>query len=501
VVNVDPKDSLTFENTVLRESYAGRKLIDSTYAPGDVILTSLVSPGQQHTITSGANNIITMVPSAYFGQMFNLWRGSMMYKIKIIKSQYHRGRIAVSWDPEFNIQTSVDPETSVFTKVIDLEYEDEIVIEVPYKAKTPYLQVRNEQLQDVTKTPTLTLNPLYHNGILSIRILNIITGPAEDPVIELLVFTNPGKDFRFAMPKAINNGYAAGPVQSGDLTDESAIFDTKIDMITTGESIASLRPLLHRTSFHSSHSFGQYKTGSGYVGVGEQFTTNVIPRFPKGFGYSTYGLNWADSAIVPASAKFNFCANHPLRWVTNCFLGYRGSTNLHINPINNKPGTNFLDSVSASRWYGTEIINPTLQNVNRNTVTNAYGNESTRCRITVTGTVPRKSSGQTGMSLTNTRTQSALSVNVPQYIWTKFMLAQEVATRTNFTGGDAIFDNVQVNSSFQSNSEGSATEPWPYFDLYYSAGVDFNPLFFLCTPRLYNIGQPTAVDSYVPLTL
>jgi hypothetical protein len=504
IVNVDPKDSLTFENTVLRESFYGRKLINSTYVPGDVVFTTLVSPGQHNTELVGANNIKTMVPCAYFGEMFNLWRGTMKYKIKIVKSQYHRGRIAVSWDPEYNIMLAPDPETSVFTKIIDLEYEDEVIIEVPFKAKTPYLKFRSERLSNENKTPDLTLNSLYHNGILSVRVLNVITGPAADPEIELLFFSNPGKDFRFAMPKAIPATLAAGPVQSGDLTDESEAFDTKIDMITTGESICSLRPLLHRTSYHSTHSFGQYKKSGGYMPPGDQFTTNVLPRFPKGYGFSSYGLNWADSALVPASKKFNYCANHPLRWVTNCFLGYRGSTNLHINPISNKTDINFLDSVAISRYYDTEILNSTLQNVNRFTVTNTFGNESTRNRIAVTftsSTVPRKSTGQSGMSLTNTRTQSALSVNVPQYIWTKFMLSNEIATRTTFTGGDEIFDNVEVNSTFSTTIDGSAEQPWPFFDLYYAAGVDFNPLFFLCTPRLYSIGTPNADDSYVPLAL
>jgi hypothetical protein len=81
------------------------------------------------------------------------------------------------------------------------------------------------------------------------------------------------------------------------------------------------------------------------------------------------------------------------------------------------------------------------------------------------------------------------------------MLSNEVATRSTFTGGDSIFDNIEVNASFQTTTAGAATEAWPFFDLYYAAGVDFNPLFFLCTPRLYSIGTPVADDSYIPLAL
>jgi len=82
-----------------------------------------------------------MTPLCYFGRMYDYWRGSITYKIKIVKTQYHKGRILISWDPNITVIGVSNLETAVFSKVVDLEMEDEVEFTIPYKAFSPYLKM------------------------------------------------------------------------------------------------------------------------------------------------------------------------------------------------------------------------------------------------------------------------------------------------------------------------------------------------------------------------
>jgi hypothetical protein len=437
--------------------------------------------------------------------MFQQWRGSLVYKFKFVKTKYHKGRVVISWDPQQDLIGITDLETSIYSRVVDLEYEDEVEIAIPYKAATPYLEVAHGNEFDNTTIPSFpNFSTRNHNGMFTVRVLNVLTGPTTGPEVGILCFVRACEDFRFSRPRNITGGYTTLPVQSSEISLSKQLpeSDSAIDLITVGETLVSLRPLLHRTSFSCIQPLGQYITSLvTYVGVGNQFTTNILTRVPKQYGYDANGWNWAQSIVAPGTnLKFNFVTIHPIRWTLECFVGYRGSTNIHINPVVNGTDVGYIDSLSASRFYTTDVLNPTLQNVNRFTTTSAFGSESGGARVAVTTTsnVARKNSGQSGMTLTNTNIQAALSMNIPQYIRTRFNIAPySVSDKTSSTGY-TIQDNVQVNSTFQLSVAGASSRPWPFMEIYYSAGVDFNPVFFVCVPTLYSYITPNANDLYTP---
>jgi len=114
------------------------------------------------------------------------------------------------------------------------------------------------------------------------------------------------------------------------------------------------------------------------------------------------------------------------------------------------------------------------------------------------GTYTLSGTGQTGVSLTNPATQSAVSVNIPQYSRARFQQAFFSARDIDPKTGNTIDDNVAVSAKFQANggTSTSATD-WPFIEAYVSAGVDFSPVFFLCTPRLFPQNTlPTAREVF-----
>lgn len=507
VCNVDGEDPLSFSNTIGRESFVESNVWTSAMAVNTPIFTGLVAPGQTTYDIGAIQNREYMTPLCYFGRMFDYWRGSIVYTIKFVKTKYHKGRVVISWDPNLSIIGVNGVETAIFSKVVDLELQDEVEFTIPYKAISPYLRNTNQDLISPAAVPVLTLNKLFHNGMFTVRVLNVLSGPAANPSVDLLLYMRPGDDFRYAKPKELTNNLTTLTVQSNDyvdssITHETPTHDSAIDLITVGESFISLRPLLHRTSLSHIEVFGQYKTSAiAYVPAGNQLTTNLIPRIPPPFGYDpTYGLHWGASLTGLPAQRINYAKNHPLRYILNAFVGYRGSTNIHVNPVC-PASINYIDSLAASRLYqdiNYDIVN---QNVNRFTATSAASDDSSlaRASVTTSGAYTRKSGGQSGISLTNTNVQSALSVNVPQYSQMRFSLAPYEFKDLPYRSGTKIYDNVQVTAQFSTDTAGSALLAWPSMEVYYSAGVDFNPVFFVAVPFMYTYGTPNPNNAYTPV--
>jgi hypothetical protein len=499
VCNIDGDDPLSFANTIGRESFVSSTTWASSDAVDTPLFTGLVAPGQITYVTTGFSaDREYMTPVCYFGRMYDFWRGSLTYKLKVVKTQYHKGRIAISWDPNVSIIGVTNLETAVYTKIVDLEMEDEVEFTIPYKAFSPYLKMAVGDYIDPTTTPSLTLNKLIHNGMFTIRVLNVLSGPAINPEIDLLLYMKPGDDFRYARPTDLPRGYSSLPVQSSDVSNniahEEPTHDSAIDLITVGESYISLRPMLHRTSLSFIQPFGRYLTNGsgGLVPLGQQFTLNVIPRIPPMYGYDpNFGMSWVNSPSSGTPQRFNFVKNHPMRWILNCFVGYRGSTNVHVNPIC-PSSIQYIDSLAASRSYSTSNINPSYQANNRGTITRNVDLDSYFASSVLDDFNGQyyKSSGQAGVSLTNTNVQSALSVNVPQYSQMRFNMAPYLYRDKISRNGADFFDNVSITTQFTTDSNGSTSKCWPSMEVYYSAGVDFNPVFFVAVPFLYSYNNP-----------
>jgi hypothetical protein len=506
VAGTDSADPLALSNLITRESFLVGTLWDNTKAVDTLLLSWLVTPNHDIYTAGTQQTFHWFTPLSYFANMFRLWRGSIKYKLVFVKSKYHRGRVSISWDPNADITGNADVETSCFTRVVDLEHEDEVEIVVPYKAVTPWLKAtRKQNTYSNGPTPTYSYDATCMNGCFTMRVLNPITGPTAAASIDVLLFVSAGPDFQFAVPEDLPVAYSAMEVQSEEVFthDDETNIDGQIAGITVGESVASLRPLLHRATFWITQCCGQYVTGGDavnptFVGIGLNRAVNLLPKIPTTFGYdSSFGMNWAESLLAaPEPRAYTFCRPHPLDWVLNAFVGYRGSTVIHVNVHGeSRDNTSLATGLSVSRYFGGYIINATNQNRNSSTSTAACAYPSNVARAATTGSPNRIPTGHRGISLTNQRTQAGVSVVVPQYNQGRFYPAF-TAYRQNDNGDT---ENVRVDTTFKSTVAGAITVSWPYMDLYYAAGVDFNPVFFLSAPRMYEYNITGALNMFQPI--
>lgn len=491
------EDELSLKYLTQKESYLDASSWTSAKAADTALWTATVNPGLIRK--DGTDRHYT--PLAYFGELYRFWRGGLKFKFRFIKTKYHRGRVSITWDPGFNIQSDAATETTNFTRIVDLEFEDEVEVIVPYKGVTPYLLYTAAESLTNSTSPSVTLDKEYDNGLIVVRVLNVLTGPAASPQVTMLTYISAANDFEYAVPGELPDTYVVS--QSQEVLEENKELGIKAQ-VTTGERMASVRQLLHRQSFWSTQALGaMWNNSDARFTTGWRWTHNYLPKVPIPYAESTRGCNWKTGT---PPLPFQFAKNHPINWVINCFAGYKGSTNMSFN-CNRSGFTNGnasdIAEMSAGRFSKNYIVRSAKQNRNGATDFTSTGSPSSISRsacIEADGTsTAARLSGRTGMSLTNQRTQAALQVHVPQYTTHRLLIGYAPLRNKNFvTGSGYIEDNVDFATSWYQTTDWNATT-WPTVDIYYSAGTDFNPVFFVCAPSISVVTAPAAENAALPV--
>lgn len=504
VTGAGVEDSLAMRSLLGRESFVQGSLWQGADAEGKILWTMPVTPIVVASNSVVSTTVLNHTVTGYVGRMFSQWRGAITYKFKLIKSRYHTGRLIITWDPDG--VPSTDYETTTLVRVVDLQHEEEVVVTIPFKQAHAWCTT-GTFLNNFSNgaVPTVTVDPNAHNGVISVRVLTTLTGPSVSPEIDILCFMQGGDDLEFAVPNELPGNLSAYTIQSEDVTESlitdsaGADEDNTVCIVTVGERVASLRPLLHRTSFLEIQPLGNPKTADAtFVPTGNQNCVNYFWRVPRGYGYTDDGLYWAQKTLAVGNAAFNFVTVHPLSWVMNLFAGYRGGIVHHFNIQD--AGLGPITYFAAERDGRDPILNPFINARNRFTTNTAPGNGSSMARqaITTTSSVGRRSRGARGMSVTNCLTQSALSVVSPQYSRWRFRPAFEPVRDVYPSTGSPEDESIRVDATFRCAAPTANDSAWPSIEHYVAAASDFDLIFFVCTPTLYVVDVPNAVDTYTP---
>jgi len=501
VAGIEEEDALAFAKVLTHESF----LVGALWANSNPVDTLLWSAVVTPTYFPFGGGYYTSPPISYFSRMFRYWRGSIVYKFRFIKTKYHTGRLIISYDPGTDLTTTSDTETTTFTRIVDLSVEDEVEVIIPYKATSPWLSMQgniNATTFSNGTSPVYSYDPEVYNGTLSIRVQNILTGPASNPQIDILSYVRAGDDFMFSVPTEINTAVTphdpAGVIQSSDqddvITQQAVEVDKHVAVITTGELISSLRPLLHRVSLGYQQLAGTTSVGTT---AGIQTTANYVWRIPRSIGRSPDAYGYA--TVAGSGVPYNFAPNHPIDWVLNCYVGVRGSTNLHVNATSNGDNVPRVSHLSIQRYYSNPIITTTSYVRNGAIVSAQFDTPNQISRNSIRYPASGQTifpTGQTGVTVTNTQGQPAVSANMPQYSRFRFTPAFFTQRGTDPKTMTRTYDEAMVTCQFTTKATSTATTDWPVLSYYYSAGVDFQPVFFLCTPRLFTTSLASARDVY-----
>jgi hypothetical protein len=171
----------------------------ATDTSGTQLLNIPVRPlGLLVTRTVTAVGISDVGPYQLIANLFEQWRGSMVYKFKLVKTEFHSGRLAVSFSP-------VDPATNtaiiptlaqtafLHRQVVDIRECNEFTFVVPFISTSPY------------KLSTQII------GSLLVHVIDPLVAPdTVTQSVGIILEHCMGADAEFAVPKKNNISYAFG---------------------------------------------------------------------------------------------------------------------------------------------------------------------------------------------------------------------------------------------------------------------------------------------------
>jgi len=453
----DNKIKLLEDVTIRKEdemSFAFLKKVETLCLPGNNTSYSLTWSDSAASNTSLASSPIYVLPTGlyysstttdgahvttwhagnpvyYLSQYFSHWRGSFRLRMKFVKTQFHSGRLQVTWTPGETNLTAPDTSTAVLSlrEIIDIRYCDEVILELPYLITSPYLPVFNTDAAG------------GHSGLLDVRVLNELRAPETvSSSIEILMFWSAGDDFEYNGACTTGRYFPAYMAHSNNILD-TVIGDQVIPAPDTcpadecfGEMFFSVKQLLSR--------YYLVQTTKSLT----SFTVQFFPWFTTLLGSTTTGL------ISPNTG------GDPYNNISAMYGFYRGSARVSVA------------SGAAAEITFANLINTTF-------------NGSSVAPYDLSSFTYLINAVSTGSALNNTarvydNLKNYWAYNIPYLSKTRCSMVQldNTGTSTAFTSGGAPSTSIQM---------ASITTQWSSLAVSRAFGDDLQLSYFIAAPPLY----------------
>lgn len=504
------EDPLIIQKIVTKSSIV-RVIAWSSSTPANTIIQhGAVTPCILRESAGTSQTYEYYTPSGWVAEMFRFWRGGMRYTFRVHRTKYHKGRLIVCWDPNGEL-TTLGVETAVFSKIFDLSSPDqEFTIDIPFKACSPWLLTT---MQTGVNGSAYTPNASAVNGYFVLGVLNPLTAPTASSSVNIIISAECLEDMEFAAPNLLPKTTTTAAIQSqiqdgsaiatdGGVVDKTSIeYSERIPDITVGERVGSLRTLLHRSTRALTQHLGMNNTTAFAVNAGKYHTVNCFDRLPPTYGFQTSdSYNWATAVVGTGVKPANFCPTHPINWVLSAFAGYRGSVVVHANvtACSDAPDVWNLSLDRIDHSYSNVSVSNTVRNTTwqRYSLANGAAQISADSMGSNSGNIPYFPTGAGGITVTNGKTQMAMSAVIPQYCRTRFMPAAYSQRNNDFIA--TVYDGVRLDADVCFATGVTDAQSFPHVDMYWAAGVDFNPVFFTGVPRMYKYDPPAIYNSLNP---
>jgi len=424
----------------------------TSYIVGYELATYTISPNTFFsTATYQTQTYASFTPLAYVAKFFNEWRGSIVFKIKVVKTEFHSGRLAFAYYPPGYTARNLTSSDYVHRDVIDIRMHSEITLTVPYSAPTSYISKSNPSASD--------------NGQLSIFVLDRLVAPSNvSSTITLLIEVAGGPDIEFAVPVTSLPATSAVDytVQSADpfsVNSDCAIVNKPIGVasvptyqldtsqICIGERITSFRQLLKRYS-------------NIYKATWE--STSAFLRILPYANVTTATSGGTDTVPIYGDLYSE---------LSNIFMFSRGGVRFKV-----------FDNIASGPTTGITTLS-SAANFNNATVAMNLGSTSSATN-TVTPLALLVNNSQYVIS--DLERNKAIEVAVPQYHFNKSRNNSEQVVTVGSAASTAYTSDLVLCCSLSSDLT-STTVPWVAPYVFRSGADDCNfGLFISIPPMCYN---------------
>lgn len=501
-LTIDPRiagiggvDSLNILEIAKRESYIGTFDWQEGTAPESLLVSLRVDPCIWMNSFGGSSPAYHFPATAAAAFPFKYWTGSLRFRFQIVCSAFHKGRIKIVYDPN---SVNSNEYNTMYTQIVDLADRTDFTVEVGNGQSRTLLE--HATIGDVIHADmfsTLALgNATYGNGTLNVYVVNELTSPTASNDISVNVFLSAGEDFEVFVPDSdfqkmvfqpqsgfeaqsglVQNGPDSGVApESWNATEESAPqqahadalgpslnIDHRLNLVYTGEKIASFRQLLKRYNLHSS---------IGFINSADKnlVLTGRRPMFPYLRGAVAGAVDLGLDGVTPFS--YNFCNTVMLHWITYAFAGWRGSTRWKLVPV----GKTFSDTrieVSRAPISGSAYDDDTIL------LSVPTNSSQAAARVMVndgafgvpSATAPL--SGARGLAIAHAAVNPSLEFEMPYYSPYRFSPAKREDRTTAY-----------IEESWDFRIYARAAVDFTY-NAYVAAGEDFQCYFWTGLPPLY----------------
>jgi hypothetical protein len=475
-VGLDSQDELDITYIAKKQSYYTTFPWTGIAASNTLLWNCVVDPGLHRK----SGDEIFMTAACFASHPFAYWRGSMEYRFQVVCSNYHKGRLRVTYDP---VEYNPGEENVQYTNIIDISNTTDFTIKVGWGQTTSYARciALNSANTDQSNTTALTYSSTSGrgNGVISVEVLNELTSPSTVTNIEVNVFVRACDDFEVAVP--ITNLSSIRWLEEGSsppsliepqseeqqiaVSDESPTIDTIANTIEKtdytnfvffGESLRSFRQMLKR---YNQHEFIPFVDGT--TGQYNAFKY-VRPMLPFSPGYTNYA---AGSSVTEPLTDGNYAYAHMtlLTYVTRAFAGWRGSTRWLVL-YNGEP-----EGVIGITRGGDKIP--------EDTVVKTPFPLNTPAKKALINEFCKSHTGTAGSVFQHTAINALVGAEVPYYSPLRFTSGRR-ATRFALIGNS----QPSVEFSYEGMVDNTTVHSMSTF---VCAGEDFNCFFYVGPPRCY----------------
>lgn len=551
VVGLDGIDEMTIASIAGRESFFRSITWQTGFQQAERIGIIAVNPmtcrmpnNPDHLHTRK----IDMSGCAYASLPFGAWRGTMRYRFQIIACQFHRGRLALVWDPRSITEEIIDSKNSKevdvhnYFKVVDLADCRDFTIDVGWGQATSFLPTiirpgsgtwdeRNIFVGNGDSTTLINLN--NSNGMLGIYVLNPLVSTVNDGTvgqnIEINVYTscpdlevanpicNVMNRYTFVEP-LFTNKPVPDPPDEGDISpvavshagfEENSeqdhapakapvhwqigpkleTHDAETQYVFYGDPIVSLRALMKRYTFYVAYPITNKGVSDDAETVINKYTLPDYPIPPGRVGYNDYPPSIATTDNAGAKDKmFGWCyAQHSfLSFYSPAFLCRRGA-------IRWKYYTQRSSQLPNNETIRTKGCPPLLSITRGAFPANGFvpklvaadGNDDTGY-TTMREFHVNLPDGIGGQCVTSTDNQPVLEVEFPFYNYYRFAPTKEFAVSTVTTANTTILTNDSPHHALLASITGAKGVGTTLLS-YVAAGDDYSLSMYMGPPLMFYV--------------
>lgn len=429
-LSVDPsfvsqdKDELTLKSIFSRYGLLDQVPWTAAAAPLNAIWYCPVTPTCDKVVSTqtGTKNNYQPTPVEFVARAFGYWRGKLKYKLQFPVSKFHRGKIAIVYEPNLS-QAALYSGSFNFNKqfitVIDLQETDEIEFCIDWCSATEWNPVNlvgvNNDNPSTTPLDWTGLR-LFANGLLMlIPITKLQSNDGSDIAINVFI---AGEDLQFNFATAREMTKIRAITQS----DESA-------QGTSPVTCMSLNPTGDASVNHCDHYFGEMpisfrsylrrffnnqawnSVGTSTAGQVQITTTPILPGIYSGVNQTGNANGNLYSYLAPAYAAVRGSVRKRIRPVG---ISFRATDQVSVRLLapstytyNSVFGTNpnpplesygqFIPSVNAAIEVEIPYYNPLLFSIPAGVGYSSTGSNSTPIRPDSYQIVAECPTGTTGV--------------------------------------------------------------------------------------------------------